>query len=375
MSRPASIHHRLFVSFTLSCVAAAWWGCSPVSETHTSQTSSTSSAGGGGASSTSGTGGAGGTGGLDVMVDGGGGDDTGACTSVSEAAEHIQLDLIFVIDQSGSMTGPKWVGTTAGLTKFFYDPASASIGAGLLYFPNHKATPCVPVDYATLDVPIAPLPSNAFALTNSMPADAKGTSTPTYGALKGALLAATAYQDAHPTHKVAVVLATDGDPNACGLTTINDVAALAKSARNYNGVVTYVIGVAGSVIPNVNKIAEAGGTTAAYDITNDISQFAAKMEEIRSAALGCDFGIPAPPNGKDLDPDQVNFAYTPKGMGSSKVLLRAEDLADCNGKPGWYYDDNFAPTKILLCPSSCSTVQADLDAKVSVLFGCKSQVN
>ena len=201
-----------------------------------------------------------------------------------------------------------------------------------------------------------------------------------YAALLGALKVATAYQDAHPKHKVNVVLATDGEPNTCELAietpaTIGDIAKLAKSALNYNGVRTYVIGVEGSIIANLNKIAAAGGTTAAYDITNDISDFSAKMKEIRSSALGCEFGIPLPPDGKDLDPGKVNFEYTPKGMGMPKLLLRADDLADCKGQPGWYYDSNFVPTKIILCPASCSTVEADLTAKVDVLFGCTSQLN
>ena len=76
-----------------------------------------------------------------------------------------------------------------------------------------------------------------------------------------------------------------------------------------------------------------------------------------------------------LDPEKVNFSYTPKGMGMSKLLLRADDLADCNGKPGWYFDSNNTPTKIILCPVTCTTVQADSNAKVSALFGCKSQPN
>ncbi len=71
----------------------------------------------------------------------------------------------------------------------------------------------------------------------------------------------------------------------------------------------------------------------------------------------------------------MNFSYTPKGVGMSKLLLRADDLTDCGGKPGWYYDNNGSPAKIILCPASCATVQADTSAKISVLFGCKSQIN
>ena len=376
MNRPASILRPIFVSFTLTSLAAAWWGCTASPAAQTTATSSSSGAGGAGGStvsaSSSSTGGAGG---IAIMNDGGNVDEGGACTSTSAAAEHLQLDIIFVIDRSGSMSGPKWIGTTAALKTFFNDPASATIGAGMVYFPNHKPDECVPTDYEGLDVAINTLPFNAFPLTNSIPADANGVGTPTWGALKGALMAATAYQDAHPKHKVNVVLATDGEPNGCGNATIANIATLAKSALNYNGVHTYVIGVVGSVIPTLDKIAQAGGTTAAYDVTNDINEFSAKMEEIRSAAIGCDFGIPPPPDGKQLDPGKVNFAYTPKGVGTPKVLLRADDLADCNGKPGWYYDSNLTPTRLILCPASCTTVQGDSLAKVDVLFGCTSEIN
>jgi uncharacterized protein YegL len=365
MNRPARIHQRVFVSLTLTCIAAAWWGCSPVPEQHATETSQSSS---------SGSGGTGGVGGIHLDGGDGGDDDSGACTSIGAAAHRVPLDIVFLIDQSGSMSGPKWIGTSTALTTFFNDPASANIGAGLVFFPR-SAWDCVTEHYKTLDVPIDLLPSHAFALTNALPADAKGTGTPTYGAIKGALMAATAHQDAHPTHKVILVLATDGDPNGCADDSIELVADLAKSARNYNGVLTYVIGVAGSTVSNLNKVAAAGGTTAAYDVTSDISQFSAKMAEIRKVALACDFELPPPPMGQQLDPYKVNFSYTPKGTGKPALLPRANDFADCNGQPGWYFDSNTAPTKIILCPASCTTVQNDNSAKVDVLFGCKSVAN
>lgn len=373
MGRRARIHQHVIASLSLAFMTAfmtaAWGGCTTSSGQNSTGTSSSTT------SLT--TSGAGGTGGTDVLFDGGsgGGEDAGPCTSTSAAAQHIPLDIVFVIDQSASMSGPKWITSTTALTTFFNDPASIGIGAGLVIFPSGNPVLCDPADYKTLDVPIHVLPANAFALTNALPADAIGNSTPTWGAVKGALQAATAYQDSHPTHKVILVLATDGDPNSCGLTTIDHIADLAKNARNYNGVLTYVIGVAGSIIPNLDKIAVAGGTTAAYDITADITQFFAKIADIRNQALGCEFEIPPPPNGEKVDPNKVNFSYQPKGTGPSKVLLRADDLADCGGEPGWYFDNNGAPTKILLCPASCTTVQADTNAKVTALFGCTSLIN
>lgn len=372
MRRSMNIQRLVFTTLALGGMAGAWWGCSATSDGDTGGggTAPTTSSGGSGGAGGTGTAGAGG-----LDVDGGGGKGAGgACVSTSAEAERVPLDIIFLVDRSGSMTGSKWIGTKKALTTFFNDPKSTKIGAGMAYFPNFQPDSCLADGYKSLDVPISALPGNAFALTNSMPEDATGYGTPTHAALKGVLMAATAYQDAHPTHKVIVVLATDGDPLVCEPTSIDLIAGLAKSARNYNGVLTYVIGVNGSTIANLDKIAAAGGTVATYDITNDINQFSAKMEEIRNKALGCEFEIPEPPGGEVLDPDEVNFSYTPKGMGTPKVLLRAKDLFDCVGDPGWYYDNNAAPTKIILCPASCATVQSDSEAKVDVLFGCESQV-
>ncbi len=377
--RPARFHRQLFLTLGLSCAAATWWGCAKGSgesgTTNTSLSSSSSGAGGG-----EGTGGG-------IHFDGGagGGGTGGACSSTSAAAHRVPLDLVFLMDESNSMSIPtsKWASMSASLTSFFSDPASAGIGAGMLAFPL-AAYDCDVTHYETLQVPIAALPANGFALTNALPAECTIHSTPMYGALQGALSIATAYQDANPTHKVNVVLATDGntgvggepgDPMVCGGKGYNEIAALATSALGYNGVHTYVIAVPGADLTKLNQVAEAGGTTTAYDVTQNIDDFSAQIAAIRNQALGCDFQLPKPPHGKELNSDEVNVNYTPNGMGSPKLLPRAQNKADCHGKPGWYYDDNSAPTEVILCPSSCSTVQNDQNAKIDVLFGCSSIQN
>ncbi len=301
------------------------------------------------------------------------------CISTNEKAEPTPLDMVFVLDWSQSMQGASWQGSTAALQEFVEDPASAGIGAGLVFFPTIKENfddTCDPQLYSLLDVPIAPLPGNAFAITNAMPADAVGAPSPLYAGLRGAVQAAVARQDLLPTHKVVVVLASDGGYNTCG-EGIDTIASWPEIALQYNGVRTYVIAVESSANINfgaLQAIAEAGGTTSLYD-ASDIDAFAEVMAQIRESALGCDFALPPPPPGVMLVPDEVNFTYTPGGSGDPITLPRAEDLADCGDDPGWYYDNNTMPTKIIVCPASCATIQNDMEAEVEVAFGCASVPN
>ena len=363
---PATIRRCVFGALALSCVAAAWSGCAE-------EAGPDGGAGGTFPVGAGGTNGLGGSGGGFASANGGAGGG-GVCVSTSEKAEPTPLDIVLLLDRSSGYAGEPWTVITSALGTFFEDPVSDGISVGMVYLSTVKpfADACDADNYKVLDVPIAPLPGNTFALTNSMPADAAG-GTPLHPGLQGALMAATAYQDAHPTHKVILVMTGDGDFNQC-TDDINPIAAMAKSAFDYNGVRTYVIAVQSpfQVLPNLDKIAEAGGTTV-YDAL-DISDFSEKMTEIRAAALGCDFEIPPPPGGQALIPDEVNFTYTPGGTDTPITLPRADDLADCGDKPGWYYDNNVAPTKIIVCPASCATIQNDSLAEVAAAFGCASQV-
>jgi Mg-chelatase subunit ChlD len=378
------------VPFALTTLAFGWWGCSAATDTNvfdetssgtsvasTGTQASGGSAGQGGSSATSGEGG--------FLIDAGNTDapieDGGECAKTVAEAEPIPLDIVILLDRSGSMSGQNWDGSTAALKTFVNDPVSSGINVGIVYFPIDSppdSNACNYIHYDDLSVPVAPLPMNAPAMVQSIDGeDPGGGSTPTYGALKGALFNATALQDANPTHKVILVFASDGDPNSCPLdqNEIPIIAALAQSALNYNGVQTYVIAVSGANVANLNQIANAGGTNIAYDVTQNIAAFSQKMAEIRSAALACEYIIPPPPDNEELDKDKVNVTYTAGGQGSPVQLPHADNFADCGGQAGWYYDNNATPTQVILCPASCQTVQADATPLVSVVFGCKTEIN
>lgn len=368
--------------FAGAAALALLFGCSAgggddtFGNTSTGGTASTGGSAGSGQGGEGGgaTGGAGGT-----LIPQGGQGGLEECASSEAEPELTTLDIVILLDRSGSMSGPKWTGSVDAIGQFVNDPVSLGINAGITYFPKDgAANGCDKNEYTTLAVPIAAIGAgeiNAGLITSSMGATTPaGGTTPTYGGLEGVLFHATAYQDQNPDHKVIVVFASDGEPNGCpgNQNDIPVIASLAASAYNYNGVETYVIAISGANVGNLNQIAAAGGTGQAYDVTADVTQFAAKMEEIRAAALSCEFGIPDPPLGETLDFDLVNVQYTPGGTTTPLTFPKVENAAACGNGQGWYYDDNASPTQIFLCPASCTDVQGDAEADMKVLFGCES---
>jgi hypothetical protein len=94
------------------------------------------------------------------------------------------------------------------------------------------------------------------------------------------------------------------------------------------------------------------------------------MQVVQGAALACEYSIPPPPDGMDFDPNRVNVEFQ-NGMGGTLEIGRVDNPAACAGvSDGWYYDDPTAPTRIVLCPQTCTTIQGFASASVSIKFGC-----
>ena len=243
------------------------------------------------------------------------------------------------------------------------------------------ATSCLVGDYTNPAVPIALLPGNASALAASINAQTPWGGTPTGPALQGAIDQAKAYNQQNPTHRVAVVLATDGLPTACNPTDIQQIAALAGSAYNASpSIVTFVIGVFGpndsGAQQNLNSIAQAGGSSSAFMVDtsgNVTQQFLAALDQIKGSALACEFQVPTPEAGT-LDYQKVNIdVETPSG---TQKLFYVEDASKCDPQNGgWYYDippSQGTPTKIIVCPSTCDAFKQTTNAKVKILVGCQT---
>jgi hypothetical protein len=246
-----------------------------------------------------------------------------------------------------------------------------------------NATECSNVRYATPAVNIATLPGNAAAINASMNAKAPNGNTPTGPALQGAIDHAKQFAGQNPGHTVVTVLATDGLPTSCTMTNISQIAALAQAGKNGTpSISTFVIGVFApadtAAAQNLNSIAAAGGTNTAFIINtsgNVTQQFLQALDQIKGKALPCEFKVPAPSSGQ-VDYNKVNVQVTSSGGNTS--LLYVGDASKCdptNG--GWYYDiDPVAgtPTKIVVCPSTCTAFKGQTGAQVDILIGCKTNI-
>jgi hypothetical protein len=318
--------------------------------------------------------------------------DGAACAATEFQAEGRKLDLLVLMDGSGSMLelvngARKWDLVASALNTFATDPDSTGIGVALTYFgipagvddAGDLVVSCTTSDYETPAVPFADLPANAQPFVKSLAAYKPEGGTPTRPALEGAQNYAAAWLARHLTHRVAVVLATDGEPNDCD-STVDAVAVVAEEAAQQTmPVLTYVIGV-GASLTSLDQVATAGGTGHAYiiDTTQDTTaRFIDAMNAIRArAVLPCEYEIPRAADGGETDTDKVNVTFTASadgGRGPKTLILQVPSASDCDPKDGgWYYDDPVAPTTIKLCEASCERAKADMGGRIDVLVGCKT---
>jgi len=356
-------------------------------------TEGTMGAGAGTNGSSSGMGGEGG-----FILAGGGGSNTGAggvgggCATVSQTAENqlVPVDIIWAIDTSDSMVG-ELQATEDNMNQF----AATILNAGIDVHVVLIAKPGNPDD-GTIFNPDPGICIGAPLATGTCPG---GSKPPQYQHVEvsvGSNNALNKIIETYPNYKgtlrpnaikyFAVVTdddATDG-PNNSASAFINSVNALdpgyfdqwkffgvfctggcgiplacANTGDVYNALVQQKGGIAGDL---------CGGNSSGF-----ASVFAALAQTVvQGKKLDCSWKIPQPPDGQTFDKAKVNVEYT--GSGGKTEIFYVADPATCGPQGGWYYDDPVNPTAIKVCPSTCTTFQADAMGKVDILFGCDTKV-
>lgn len=90
---------------------------------------------------------------------------------------------------------------------------------------------------------------------------------------------------------------------------------------------------------------------------------------IEGSKVECEFPIPPPPQGETIDISTVVVQYTPNGTDMPQSFKQVASADKC-AAGSFYIEDKI----IKLCPDACSLIQADSKAKIAVLFGCASDV-
>jgi hypothetical protein len=235
---------------------------------------------------------------------------------------------------------------------------------------------CLPATYqaeygTSTGVPMTGLPNGAPFAAAFTAIGKPAAETPTLPAEQGAIAYATTIKAGlKPGEQVAIVLATDGQPNNCSSTV--SAVSTAAAAGAAAGIKTYVVGV-GPSTGNLDAIAVGGGTgpTAIMVNTTSPAQVSADLAKaigkIKASQLSCNYSLPAPPAGQTLDVNAVNVNFTPGG-GVAQTLPYS---ANCTDPNGWHYDNTTAPTQIIMCPSRCTALQGDTTGgKLDIIFGC-----
>jgi hypothetical protein len=310
------------------------------------------------------------------------------------------VNLFVMLDRSASMASSLWSPAVSALKQFIHDDMSQGMDMAIQYFPSSGGS-CNGNGYSTPAVAMGTLPAHATALESSINGqDPNGFGTPIEGALRGVTEYCKSFQTSHPNESCIGVVVTDGKPEFDGCE--HDDAKLAKiagDAWSNAKVRTFAVGLSGADFGLLDKIAQAGGAADcdtnsarfACDVSAGADKLSTALSRIRDTVtvvetqthtethtetqqrpLDCEWLMPAAGSGKTLDLDKVNVKIS-GGTGAALNLGRVPSAAACTAG-AWYYDNPSAPTRLIACPESCTSIKSGGYTEVSVLLGCQTLI-
>ncbi len=294
------------------------------------------------------------------------------CAAVSEAAELVPLpaDIIFVVDNSGSM-GFEAGQIQAEMNGFSTQIIDSGIDVHVVLissYPDNGNGICIDPPLGNGGCPNADTFPPTFTHVDERVAshDAWEVLLQTHPEWAPAIRAESSKHIVVVTDDTSNMDMTEFDPSFLGLD------------ASYAGYIHH------SVVCHSNCASAAGIGTNYIELSNMTGGVAADLcdqdfqavfdvlstEVIGGTQLACEFEIPAPPDDMEFNPNQVNLEFD-DGMGGVLEIGRVDSPADCpNVVDGWYYDDPETPTLILMCPQTCDKVQLSMNGSINIKFGC-----
>jgi len=324
-----------------------------------------------------------------------------ACATASADAMQRPMNLLVVLDRSGSMnnTGSnptKWVAAVNALRSLI-TRLDDQTRVGLTFFPALTQAD-VASGYVTPAVPIGPLSATRATILSRLSTTSPSGNTPMTCAMQGTI---AYYRGFTLDGSRNVILITDGIPTEeCTDTTAQcgalpnpfDVNAVLQWGmcrdRVGSNAVRVQVGLAQRETPPIrvfvagtpeasdtflSDLAVIGQTARSADCRASmtchyrlgIASFEADLtralEEIRGRALSCEFAVDADPS--RVDPMRVNVFYQGAGDAMPRLVLR-----DVSRRDGWDYGAGMR--SIVFHGAACDRVRNDAQARVRIVFGC-----
>ena len=331
--------------------------------------------------------------------------ENGACAATVAQTEKAKVDIIFVIDNSGSM-GEEMTQIRTNVNRFAEKVGSIGLDYRVLFivkkqqagYPSNL-TLCVPAPLAGagcadnapkffhIDQDVQS--SNSLDIILRTYDGSTSTAGDKYNGFENGGVPVAPWKDKLRVESTKVFVEVTDDESSMSAEAF-DAALLAKlpagmfgTAQNRKYIFHSIISKpAGEASPSTKMCGTAAGTSLQYQKLSQLTgglmdevckaDYSSVLDNIAKGIvdrLGCELGYPGPGT---TDPTKVVVRYTPSGAQSAN-LTQVTDASKCaQVKDGWYYDDPSKPSKIVLCPSMCGTANTSPGTKIEALVGCQA---
>jgi len=333
-------------------------------------------------------GGEGSSGGFGSSGGNGEGEGDGGATCAASVAQTTKpkVDIIFVIDNSGSM-GEEMAQVQANINTFAGKIGSSGLDYQVLFIVRKGTSNlriCVPAPLAGPDCadnpPLFRHIDQSVASDNSLSLILSTYDSQNAALAWGQHLRADAF-------KVFIGVSDDGSSDMNANTF--DADLIAKGAGQFGTAQqrSYVYHAIcswkpGTTPPSNERCDTSDGNGIQYQnialLTGGIidsvckTDYSSVLDNIGKGIverLACELGYPT---AEAADPTKVQVRYTPAGGGAAETLVQVTDASKCGANPnGWYYDEPSKPAKIILCKGICDSANSVQGAKIEALVGCK----
>ncbi|MBS2017320.1 MAG: hypothetical protein JST00_30835 [Deltaproteobacteria bacterium] len=314
------------------------------------------------------------------------------CAAQTTSAQRAEVDIIVVIDTSGSM-GEETAQVQANINKFAAKIGSTGLDYTVVMIAEKPKPPPIPIPgFPPLPGICVPAPLAGASCADNPPKFHQiDTDVGSTDSLQIILDQYSTYQAwLRPTAYKVFIEVTDDNSSLAWATF--DTQLLAKSSAQFGTATSrrYIFNSIcgwskGTPVLSGTKCGSAVNTGDQYQNLSKLTggvvdsvcetDYSGVFDNIAKGLvtkLGCEFAFPKETGGKPADPSKVVVKYTPGG-GATKPLTQVTDASKCGTiADAWYYDDNTKPTKIVFCPTTCTSAGGDTGGKLEIAVGCQA---